>query len=85
MLGLRVFELLESAAAVSGSLLRGQCSGPHSVMSIFFASMVQQSPVRRIVEPSSFLDCFLYLNIKLSSATFLHSSSTNYQLYQLII
>jgi len=41
--------------------------------------------VWRIVEPSSFLDCFLYLNIKFSSVTFLYSSSTNYQFYQLIV
>jgi hypothetical protein len=85
MLGLRVFELRVSVEAASGSLHRGQCSRLHNVMSVFFSKMVQQSPVLRIVEPSSFLDCFLYLNIKLSSATFLYISSTNDQLYQPII
>jgi len=44
MLGLRVFELRESVEAVSGSLHRGQCNRPHSVMSVF-STMVQQSPV----------------------------------------
>ena len=85
MLGLRVFELRESVEAASGSLHRDQCRRLHSVVSVFFSTMVQQSLVWRIVEPSSFLDCFLYLNIKFSSVTFLYSSSTNYQFYQLIV
>lgn len=64
MLGLHVFEMRESVEAASGSLHCGQCNRPHSVMS------VQQSLVRRIVESSSFLDWFLYLNIKLFSPYF---------------
>jgi hypothetical protein len=45
MLGLRVFELRESVEAASGSLQRGQCSILHSVISVFFSTIIQQLPV----------------------------------------